>query len=490
MDLILKPYAFMQRQAHSYRFLSCVTLGAIFSLGLPPFHYWYSSLISLAIFINLYVYLKSPKFVFTSVFIFSLSYFSISSYWVVNAFLVVVGGPFLGGVIGVITLLVMAVNMALITALCISIAEKLTSLFTKLNLSIVVIPLSWAVSEYLRSTFLGGQPMHYIGYMVGNNDYFIQIASVFNVYVVSFFLVFIAVLFSINYRYAVCGVFVFVIVFMFGIYRVEFMQDSLDRDVKELKVRLVNANITQAKLLQDQNTYRAVDEYIRVTQSVAPDSFIPELIIWPESVLQFYIDDTYEGEVNRKHITGFMSEGQLLITGGPRYERAKGEGVKYYSSMFQLNSGGELLNSYDKHRLVPWAEFIPFRELIPKKIANIFDVIDYTPGRGPLQMKSNHGLKILPLVCAEGHFPQMISEYQNDQNLIVMIGNEAWMEGTTAPSQYFVNARYRAVESGLPVLLVSNKGYLAIIDNKGIVKKSIYKNEANVLDGHINVVLK
>ena len=66
-----------------------------------------------------------------------------------------------------------------------------------------------------------------------------------------------------------------------------------------------------------------------------------------------------------------------------------------------------------------------------------------------------------------------------------MIGNEAWLEGTTEPSQYFVNARFRAVESGLPVLLASNKGYLAIINNKGLVQKAIYENAANILDGTI-----
>lgn len=491
MDLILKPYAFMQRQVYSYRALSCAMLGAIFSLGLPPFHYWYVSLISLAIFFNIFVLSKPPKSIFTAVFIFSLSYFTISSYWIINTFLVVVNGLLPGILAGIITLFVVTTYMAVITALCILISEKFTSInkYLNFNLSIILIPLAWALSEYIRSTLLGGQPMHYVGYMVGNNDYLIQIASIFNVYVVSFFLVLIAVLFSIDYRHAICGALILCAVSIFGIYRVELMPDSQGKEIKELKVRLVNANLTQAQLLQDQNTFRVVDEYINVTQSASSASFIPDLIIWPESVLQFYIDNAYEGEINRKHITEFMSEGQLLITGGPRHERTKNKNIKYYSSMFQLDSEGKLLNSYDKHRLVPWGEFIPFRDFIPEKIANIFDVKDYTPGKGPLKMNSKYGVKILPLLCAEGHYPQMLSEYQDEQNLIVMIGNEAWLEGTTEPSQYFINARYRAVESGLPVLLVSNKGYLAIIDNKGIVKKSIYNNKASVLDGHIEVIL-
>ncbi len=477
----------MQRQSENSFVLTCMFLGFLFSLGLPPFHHWYLSIISLSILFRFYINSANPKSVFMTMFVFSLSYFTVSSYWIVNTFLVVVIDLFLGYLSGVIALLVVASFMALVTALCVSFSVLVGNKLKIKYISILLVPLAWSVSEYIRSVMLGGQPMHYVGYMVGNNDYLIQLASLKNVYVVSYFIVLISMLLSFEYRYLGLGACTFFAVFIFGIYRVDYMADDRNSSVKEIKVRLVNANLSQSQLLKDQNTYRVVNDYIELSKGIPGEKFTPELIIWPESVLQFYADKGPDSKRNRDYVTDFMSQGQTLITGAPRYEYGHDSKPRFYSSMIQLGYMGKLLGTYDKHRLVPWGEFIPYRESIPEEIANIFDVKDYTPGVGPLSLKYKDNIEILPLLCAEGHFPQMLGEYQEKQDIIVMIGNEAWLEGTTEPSQYFVNARYRAVESGLPVLLASNKGYLAIINKKGIVEKSMYQNKPSVLDGVLRV---
>jgi len=263
------------------------------------------------------------------------------------------------------------------------------------------------------------------------------------------------------------------------------MKEGSDNVVEMLKVRLVSANLTQDQLLQEKNTFNVADKYIKLSKQKG--EFVPELIIWPESVLQFYVDKITDSKKNINHITEFLQEGQVLIAGGPRYEYRDDGKVQYYGSMLQFNDKSQLIGTYDKHILVPWGEFIPYREVIPKAIANIFDTTDYTPGSGPLLLNYKDTLSILPLLCAEGHYPQLLAKHQRDQDLIIMIGNEAWLEGTTEPSQYFINARYRAIESGLPVLLVSNKGYSAVISNKGIVLQSQYQNKPNVLDAIVKV---
>ncbi len=489
MELFLKPYAMMQRQTKSSLVLPCTVLGLLFSLGLPPFHYWAISIIALSVFFHFYVVSAKPKAVFNSVFVFSLSYFSISSYWIVNAFLVVINNNYLGYFTGGIALLFVSVFMALITAVFVSVPSFLANKLNNQYICILLIPVAWSVSEYVRSIILGGLPMHYVGYMFGNSDYLIQLGSLMNVYVVSFFIVLISLLLSHGFRSAGLGLCLFGGCLLFGIYRVDHMPPDRNKTIKEIKVRLVNANLTQSQLIQDQNSYRIVDKYIKLSTNISAEEFIPDLIIWPESVLRFYVDQGPMHKENRSYLSSFLKREQRLITGAPRYEYAVGNNIKYYSSMVQLGSKGELLDVYDKHRLVPWGEFIPYRELIPDKLANIFDVKDYYPGEGPLTLNYKDTLEILPLICAEGHYPEMLSDYQKEQDLIVMIGNEAWFAGTTEPSQYMVNARYRAVESGLPVLLASNKGYLAIIDKKGIVQNSIYEHKPNVLDGTLKVEL-
>lgn len=481
MESFLKFFDFMKMKIEAHKTLSCSILGAVFSFGLPPYHHWVVSMIILSIFFRLFINRSEPRAAFIAVFVFSLSNFYLSSYWIINTFLVVINNESLRYLTGLVTLLTVSAFMASITALCVALGAFLASKIIKINLFIILIPMCWAASEYIRSVLLGGQPMHYVGYMFGENDYLIQIGSLLNVYMVSFFFVFISALMSLGLKFVNLGALVLLSGFLFGLYRVDYMKADTDNVVEILRVRLVSANLTQDQLLQAQNTFDVADKYIKLSKRKG--AFVPDLIIWPESVLQFYVDS----KKNIDHITKFLQEGQVLIAGGPRYEYGDDGEVQYYASMFQFNDKRQLVGVYDKHILVPWGEFIPYREAIPKAIADIFDTKDYTPGSGPLLLNYKDTLGILPLLCAEGHYPQLLAKHQNNQDLILMIGNEAWLEGTTEPSQYFVNARYRAVESGLPVLLVSNKGYSAVISNKGIVLQSQYQNKPSVLDAVVKV---
>lgn len=484
-----KPYNLVRKQIKNITSLHYMLLGFFFSFGVPPYHYWLVSLIALSLLLRLVIVRQSTLKTFSAIFIFSLTHYSISSYWIINTFLVVIDNDFLGSLLGVLVLLVISASMALVTALTVTLATILGQRIKYFNSSLVLVPLFWALSEYIRSYFLGGQPMHYIGYMLGNNDYIIQLASIMNVQVVSFFFVFIAMLIARGGVYIVYSIVVMCLGFVFGFYQLENDSRSKFNNLIPLNVRLINANLTQSQLLASLNTYETVNQYIKLSKNKAQNNN-PELIVWPESTLQFYIENGTKSYNHRKHITRFLTPEQSLITGGPRYRYDENGDVKYHGSIFHLNSIGNITGTYDKHILVPWGEYIPFRYLFPEELTNIFDVKDYTKGEGPLSINYRESFNILPLLCAEGHYPRLLADNLKEQSLIIMIGNEAWLEGTTEPSQYFVNARYRAVESGLPVLLASNKGYLAIIDSRGIVKKSIYSDKASVLDGTVLIERK
>lgn len=457
-------------------------LAIIFSVGVTPLNYWYVSVFALGFTLLKLQSVAKLKNVFLLIFLFFIVHYGISSYWVINTFQVVVSNAIAAIGLGFLALMLTASAMAFCMASAVTLALAMAR---KLHLRgyayFLVVALFFTIGELARSEFLGGYPMHFLGYSLGDNVSLIQLASLGSVFIISFILVLIAQLVVASPRYFMHSLGFVLILFLFGQFQLQSKDDGVSLDF-----RLVNGNLSQKALLSYQNTYKSANHYIHA--STSENSFTPDLYVWPESVLQFYIQNTAPSEQNLEHITSFLKHGQTLVAGGPSVEFYGDERDEfYYSSLFAVDSELDV-KRYDKHRLVPWGEYLPFREFFPQSLADIFDVKDYQKGEGPLSMKLSNGLTVLPLLCAEGHFPQMLWQYQDNQNIIIMIGNEAWLAGTTEPDQYFMNARFRAIESGLPVILVSNKGHLAAFDSKGrLLKHSYDYEEVNVLDVTVKV---
>jgi len=481
----LKLYYLLEVNIKNSPFTSSILLAIFFSLGIPPYHYWVISLLALSCFLHLITKHQNILTKFLIIFLFLFTHYLTSSYWVINAFLLVIEHKISAIFLGSIALLLISLSMTIVTTLSLIIAIVISQKLKSSNLLLALIPLFWAFSEVIRSYFLGGQPMHYIGYMLGENDYLTQIASIYNVHIVSYFLVFTAILMSRGGIYIIYSIVVLCLGFIFGLYQLNNHTESNQSNLTLLKVRLVNLNLTQHQLANPENAYSTIEKYTKLSSKKTPN-WTPSLIIWPESSLQFYI--TKNNKNNRKKITHFLNSNQSLIASGPRYIYEDNT-IKYYNSIFHLNSTGNITDIYDKQVLVPWGEYIPYRKYFPEKLTDIFDVTDYSQGQSSSPINYHSLFQILPLLCAEGHYPSLLKQKLKNQSLIIMIGNESWFANTTEPHQYLINAKYRAIESGLPVLLNSNRGYLAVIDKKGIVKQSIYSDEPSTLDWNVPVEL-
>ena len=115
-----------------------------------------------------------------------------------------------------------------------------------------------------------------------------------------------------------------------------------------------------------------------------------------------------------------------------------------------------------------------------------------TEGRGSFSKgeKSNifilNNLKLLPLICYEIIFPEL-SQNQK-KNLIVNISEDAWFGETIGPSQHFAKSVFRAIENNVFLIRSANKGFSAIIDNKGIVKKTLKPNETGVIELNVPLI--
>jgi apolipoprotein N-acyltransferase len=196
-----------------------------------------------------------------------------------------------------------------------------------------------------------------------------------------------------------------------------------------------------------------------------------KIIIWPETSFEGFIPNELDllSSISKKII---KNKNTTLIVG-----LLSQENRKLFNSLIFINSTGKIDYKYDKIHLVPFGEYIPFRNKL-KTIANFLSPRDFSTG----VMKENINLRgfgeIITLICYEILFSNEVNRRISDNTkLIINITNDAWFGNTVGPYQHLALAKIRAVETGLPIVRVANTGISAFISPYGeeIVKISLNK---------------
>ena len=157
--------------------------------------------------------------------------------------------------------------------------------------------------------------------------------------------------------------------------------------------------------------------------------------------------------------------------------------------MIIINNRFDIIQSYNKRKLVPFGEFLPFEKLL-----NNLGFKKITEGHGSfLRGQNDNNLvidesNILPLICYEVIFPDLIKRSNENTNLIINISEDGWFGKTIGPDQHFAKTIFRAIENNTFLLRSTNRGISAIIDNKGNIIKKLNRNEAGNIEFDVPLI--
>jgi apolipoprotein N-acyltransferase len=156
---------------------------------------------------------------------------------------------------------------------------------------------------------------------------------------------------------------------------------------------------------------------------------------------------------------------------------------RFFNSLAVTDGTGRVVATYDKAHLVPFGEYMPFRDLLSRwglRGLAEFQGAGFTPGPGAALVDIPGVGLARPLICYEGIFPEEFGAER--PRLLLLVTNDAWFGASAGPRQHLALGRLRAVEFGLPLLRAANTGISAVIDGKGRILASLPLNEAGAVE--------
>jgi apolipoprotein N-acyltransferase len=130
----------------------------------------------------------------------------------------------------------------------------------------------------------------------------------------------------------------------------------------------------------------------------------------------------------------------------------------------------DVIDSYEKLQLVPFGEYLPFRDLLSRYIKR-FSLIpqDFIAGKQPNNLYINNAV-ISPVICFEVAWNKNIFKQINSGGELISVHtNNATYAFSNQLEQQFMITRIRAMETGRDIVVTATTGISAHINRYGEV---------------------
>lgn len=230
------------------------------------------------------------------------------------------------------------------------------------------------------------------------------------------------------------------------------------------------------------------------------------LVVLPETALQedygahlennrVVLDGLWENDINASRsvwmverwlqrypqvqVLAGMSAGRFYAAGEPapitsRPFGPNGEHYDAYNAAVLVDTSGAT-HLYNKSKLVPFVELMPFEEVTGSLDALALDLGGTTGSLGTQEERSAlpvAGAKVAPIICYESVYGDYVTGYlANGADLLVVMTNDGWWDKTPGHLQHLAYGRLRAIETRRSIVRCANTGISCFIDACGRVSQ-------------------
>jgi apolipoprotein N-acyltransferase len=222
---------------------------------------------------------------------------------------------------------------------------------------------------------------------------------------------------------------------------------------------------------------REMDQLQQISIAAAQKS--PGIVVWPEVPAPFSLQDA-DFHSRAQRIARGAGNGFLV---GVIDWKPLGNGqIGASNSAALLDADGALDFIYDKIHLVPFSEYVPWRNwfFFARDLTSLIG--DFQPGK-QYKVGQIAGGPSSVYICYEAIFPNEVRRFtQQGAQLFINISDDGWFGGSGAPQQHLAMARVRAVENRRWLLRDTNDGITVSVDPYGRIVASMQPNVRGELD--------
>ena len=462
--------------------ITLIILGVLSSFSLPPYNYFFINFLTFPFLFYILVANPSKNLLnnFLIGWLYGFGYFLSNLYWISNSlkFDENYDNLFIISIILIPSLLSIYYGLF---SLCI----KFFNIKKEFN-SILIFSVSLSFFEYLRGNIFGGFPWNLISFSISEFTHSIQILSLIGTYslnliVINLYCLPIILFFKIKNQNKVIILSSVIAILLlnanYGYNRIDQIEQTKKKTIFP-SIKLISPKFNIERFFIEEPLENRLNELIQISYPLNRDF----LLIYPEGITN--MGELKKSYNNLDQISNQLTNQSKIILG-----ISSENGEKIFNSLALFDKNFLLEDKYNKNKLVPFGEFLPFEELLSnfglKKITQGYKSFSRSNERNIVTVNST---SFLPLICYEIIFSGKLNKSNGEYDFILNISEDGWFGNSIGPVQHFSHSIFRSIEEGKDVLRVANNGISAHVSSTGIIKNKLNTTEKGSIE--INTISK
>jgi apolipoprotein N-acyltransferase len=247
-----------------------------------------------------------------------------------------------------------------------------------------------------------------------------------------------------------------------------FLQDLDKRDVRSsgnIDLAVIQGSVPRVGLSFNEQKMEVLNYHIKETNNLLDSTNQNyDAILWPENSIDV---DPFMNKDAGILVKDLVKKYNKPLVSGAVLQ--KDEGLS--NSVIQWDPiNADVIDSYEKLQLVPFGEYLPFRDFLSRYIKR-FSLIpqDFIAGKQPNNLYINNAV-ISPVICFEVAWNKNIFKQINSGGELISVHtNNATYAFSNQLEQQFMITRIRAMETGRDIVVTATTGISAHINRYGEV---------------------